>query len=358
MSRLREALQLSGRLVRLGHRVMCPLADRTLPYKLEFFVTRACACHCRTCKIWREPAAELDAGLAEKAAASLSDRLHWIGFSGGEACDREDFPDLAERVVRAARQGVMVNFGTNGLRPGRVEKTARRLMGLGIPFLAVAVSLDGLGKTHDLIRAHAGAFESASETLERLSRLVRKWPHFSVVVQTTLSSLNAPEAFDIRRHILTRHPRATHLFTPALPSHQVGEGTDPEILAGRALAPLVRELARQAPARTPSDWMVRSYLGHLAAFLATQKSPIPCSAGRDMLVVDPTGRVFPCDHHPNALGHLADFDGNIKELVTHPESRKVLDRLVGCDECFTPCQAFPSMIRSPSTLLGGLAGSL
>jgi radical SAM protein with 4Fe4S-binding SPASM domain len=90
--------------------------------------------------------------------ASLGNRL--ITLSGGEPTLRRDWPELAKAAVT---RGIVVNLVTNGQTdPNKLAQSARAT-GLA----NVAVSLDGLERTHDALRG-IGTFDRATTAIRTL----------------------------------------------------------------------------------------------------------------------------------------------------------------------------------------------
>ncbi len=287
-------------------------------------------------------------------ARGLGPSLLWAGLSGGEPTLRPDFPDIAEAVARACPNLVLLSFGTNGLDPERVEGAARRIARLEIPFIMAALSLDGLKADHDRARGVEGAFEKAMESARRLRRIQREFPHFSLSFQTTVSPLNRNGLNDLADFLRREHPDATHIVTVATDSFLVNRGCAPELAAGPEEIRTVRDLARKNRVRSLTDLPPLAYLGLVDEFLQSGQSPIRCVAGQDMLIVDPAGGVRPCDFVREAVANLADYGDDFPRLLADPLVHARLESYAHCRDCFSPCQAFPSLFRSPKDLLRGL----
>ena len=121
-------------------------------------VTQRCNLHCIHCYAEsrdREYPGELT---TEEGFALLADLAGFgvpvVLFSGGEPLMR---PDLFRLMRRARELGMRAVLSTNGTQIGRDE--ARQLREIGVSY--VGVSLDGLPRTHDLVRGARGAFDEA-----------------------------------------------------------------------------------------------------------------------------------------------------------------------------------------------------
>ncbi len=146
----------------------------------------ACA-HCGTNAVGKPRQDELDT----EACLDVVEQLAVLGnrhitLSGGEPTLRKDWVQIARA---AADRKITVNMVTNG-------QSDPRLLAKGAAearLVSVAVSLDGLEPTHDLIRAR-GAFARTAETIRVLS------DHgFWVDVMMTLNQINIGEIEDVAR---------------------------------------------------------------------------------------------------------------------------------------------------------------
>lgn len=331
------------------------------PYKVEFLITDRCQSRCRTCGIWRRPMNRNDELSKEQivhAAKSLGDELLWIGLSGGEPTLRPDFPDIAAGVSASCRNLVLMNFGTNGLDPDNVFKQAAQVAALDIPFTIAAISIDGVGAVHDEIRGIPGAFERMRECADKLIGLEKRYGNFSVSFQTTVSPLNRRSVSGISDFLNDRFPGHSHIATVATDSFLVSRGMADDLKAGLREIEAIRKLASQMPFHNFIDILPRAYLAFAISFLDRNRSPLPCAAGKDMIIVDAAGGVRPCDFVSETVGNLSEFDYDLRSLLTAPGVRSRLDSFASCRDCFSPCQAFPSLLRHPAYLLWGLLRSL
>ncbi len=124
------------------------------PITAVWETTMACNMRCMHCG--SACASALPDELTTQEALTLCDDLgrlgmQWITLSGGEPLTRKDWPQLAERL---RKNGIVTNMITNGWLLDAATVQQMRDCGLG----TVAISLDGMGETHDTIRK-IGSFE-------------------------------------------------------------------------------------------------------------------------------------------------------------------------------------------------------
>jgi len=356
-----NAKQVKGIMTLAGHIARTTLSENHLPYKAEFLLTERCNSKCLTCTCWKRDQSgdgELSRLAVTRAVASISDSLKWVGLSGGEPGLRDDLADIASDVAAACPKLVLMNVGSNGLLPERIERHARRIAKLKIPFIMFALSMDGTREVHDKVRGIKGGFDRLIETADRLIPLERKYPAFSLSFQTTLSRYNCDNVEQIKRFLKLRYPDHAHIVTVATDGYAVAREVGPEIKASGTEFEALNKLARSAGVKSLLDILPKAYLGQSLGFLKTDKSPVSCVAGKDMVLIDSRGNVRICDYIKESLGNLADFDYSLKSILQDVDNVARIKSFSNCRQCFSPCQAYPSLIRSPHKILEGLFLSL
>jgi MoaA/NifB/PqqE/SkfB family radical SAM enzyme len=158
------------------------LFNRSFPLLAVFYTSTRCNYRCIMCNIWRNPdtrAFPID--LFKKAVDDLSRMgCYYLSFSGGESLM---VPDIMERIAYAKRKIPYVHMVTNGYLLN--EKNAQKLGEIGID--DVAVSIDGIGKTHNEIRGVKGAFDKAIEAIKNLKKYS---PQTKIVINTIIAPYN------------------------------------------------------------------------------------------------------------------------------------------------------------------------
>ncbi|MGM0578480.1 MAG: radical SAM/SPASM domain-containing protein [Myxococcota bacterium] len=332
------------------------LGRPVIPYRLEFITTFACESRCRTCNIWKryieapeDRELELSVDDIVRTAASARRYVRWISLTGGEVTDRPDLPHLVARLVSEMDGRLaMLQFTTNGIDPDRTEAMFREIARLtrGIPTY-VSVSLDGLGRTYERVRGVPDGFRRVRRSMERLQRLSREERHVTVGHEVTLSKFNAPEAQDLfaAATVGGKQPIVT-LATDAFQLTRGQAGVD----VREGGAPIRRALSwlrRNYRVRSPEDLLPKLHLELTRQYLRSGEAPLRCLAGHASLTVDPYGRVLQCDSRERALARLQDFDFDVVRMCRAPGFREALAPDTDCRDCWTPCQAYPTLMHRP-----------
>jgi radical SAM protein with 4Fe4S-binding SPASM domain len=112
-----------------------------------------------------------------------------VTIEGGEAFLRKDWLTIAKAI---SDHGMLCTMTTGGY--GLSQETARRMKDAGIA--AVAVSIDGIGATHDQIRGKEGSFESCFRTLGYL-----KAAGVNINSNTQINRLSAPQLPELYKRL-------------------------------------------------------------------------------------------------------------------------------------------------------------
>lgn len=153
---------------------------RTLPpTELQINITYLCNLKCRMCHIWKmSPKDELTFNEWKKIMEDpIFKNIRRLSIAGGE-------PTLAKNLIKLTRLyldsmpklvslGLISNGFATQLVTSVVEEIADLCKKRGVKF-AVSTSLDGVGKTHDIMRGVPGAFGKTQATILKLKSLQSK----------------------------------------------------------------------------------------------------------------------------------------------------------------------------------------
>jgi len=183
--------------------------------------------------------------------------------------------------------------------------------------------------------------------MEALKALSRDAPHVTTGFQVTLSDLNVNEADELfdaasegqERPIITMATNALQL---------TGGKADVDVRhASQAVEDALTRIWKRYPSRMLNDLPPKLHLGLTRQYFKTGRAPVPCSAGHSTLTIDPYGGVLQCDSRSESLARLQDYDFDLVALCRSDAFRSALEPLSDCRECWTPCQAYPSLIQHP-----------
>lgn len=139
------------------------LPARVKPLSASLKLTENCQAKCVTCNYWQT---RWEDGLNTEKAVDIIDRLgkfgiRYLRFTGGEPLLRRDLFQIMQKANMARFKRVTLQ--TNGLLLKKLSKEIN-----GSPITKVAVSIDGLEASNDLIRGIKGYFKLAMEGIRLL----------------------------------------------------------------------------------------------------------------------------------------------------------------------------------------------
>ncbi len=353
----RPELLLLGRALR-AHRRSRP----DLPFKLTWAVTWACQSGCQLCTIWkRDNGDQLSLTEIRRFLAS-SPGFSWVDLTGGEPFLRDDLVDIAAAVVQTNPQLALLHLPSNGLDPERVERMVKDLLALPVRRLVLTVSADGPPDLNVALRGHPEAWTGAMDTLGRLRALSSE--RFAVYLGVTLSENNLAEAPDIlpavRRELPGFRPDELH-WNLAQESehfydnlHEIVDRPELEqVAAMRALSGDARPPHLQA-LRDPVAWLDRAWREHAERYVRSGVTPVRCRSLWSSAFLDPEGTLYPCITWDKPLGNLRDVDLDFARLWS--DAAPVADEVAAgrCPQCWTACEAVPSLLSSLPTLARSL----
>lgn len=326
------------------------------PVHLTFFATRRCNARCPFC--FYAPARDAEGGPPElsleevRRVARSMDPLLWVLFSGGEPFLRDDLVELSE-AFHEANEPAFLTIPTNGLLPAVVaERTAEILRRCGRSVVVVKLSLDGVGRDHDALRAVPGAFDKVMEACERLAPLVERFPRLEVGVNTLFCAENQwrMDAIvdlvrglpGVRSHTLTmiRGPGAADVdlaqyerSVARLEERWSGEGRHPRFAGGRL--------------KVAQDHLQRALVRET---LARGRRVIPCQAGRLNLVLTEGGEVHPCEGRwDQSFGNVREAGYDVRAMLRSDRARRVVAEIArGACHCTRECNLLTNILGDPT----------
>jgi MoaA/NifB/PqqE/SkfB family radical SAM enzyme len=327
------------------------------PFKATLAATYVCPHRCTYCGIFRRREAELPARAIIDAFAGL-DSLVWLDLTGGEPLAREDCEELACGLARALPNLALFHFPTSGAYPDRAVALARTVSRLGLR-VVVTVSIEGAEALHDRVRGRPGAFASAVETLRRL----RELPGVAVYVGTTLIGANVElvpgGVFEaVSREVPGLSRADMHFNVAQVSGHYFCNAEERRPSPRQVAEALERILLFKGFRPTPFSLLEAGFqLFALAAARAGARAGAgavpPCSALRSSFFFSPSGTVYPCHIWGEPVGAVGAGMRVADLLAGQPWAwvRQAVARR-SCPRCWTPCEAYPSMISAAVNPLG------
>jgi MoaA/NifB/PqqE/SkfB family radical SAM enzyme len=336
-----------GRFLSLAAAVRRGTAADGLPYKHTLILSSRCPTRCTFCSIWENPQdGELSPDEWGRTFASARNTV-WTNLSGGEIFQRADLPAILDELANGLPRLALVTFPTTGYFPDRLIDGCERLVRQGVPRVLVTISLDGPPELHDRLRGREGAHAKACAAMRALreARLPRVRAYFGMTLlpgnhaaadATVEAAAAAVPGITARDFHFNLGMESGHYY------RNLGSGM-------RAPAGALEAVERyRRKGLHPVSLLERAYQKRVGQYLATGRSPVPCSALRASVFVDSKGIVYPCSIYDRPLGSLRENGFDLARVLEGAEARDAREAVKAdrCPGCWTPCDAYPSLLTS------------
>ena len=329
------------------------------PYKLNFAITYWCNSRCLTCNIWQmKPKGELGAEEIAKFAAA-NNYFKWIELTGGEVFMRSDLVDIAKAFKQNSKKLYILTMPTNSLcNHALMEKKLREILELGIPRVAITVSLDGYRELHDRIRGIQGNFDKAMDTFRMLQRLKKEYGNLFFVFGYTMSRFNQGKLKDTVEAVMKELPGVGyndfHINLGQISDNYYGN-SNLDIKANDTQ--VVEEINWLIGKRSIQPSIIQSiegaFLRNLVDYAVTGKSPMRSRSMEASVFMDSYGKVYPSIMWNKEIGNVRDTGYSLEPLLNSEAAKSVrADILEGREpNQWTSCEAYQSLVGNIPRLI-------
>lgn len=161
-------------------------------------LTYRCNVRCEMCTVWQREDPQT-VGVEEFRRrlehGGLAKHLEVANLTGGEPFLLKDLADYVRAVIAACPRLREVGIPTNGSMPRKTLDQVRDILGM-LPSrvtLAMIVSLDGVGETHDRVRGVPGLFAKTEQTLRGIVALRAEYRNLTVGINMTVTPHNVAD---------------------------------------------------------------------------------------------------------------------------------------------------------------------
>lgn len=295
-------------------------------------VTNACNLRCSYCYVaTNAEAMELTTGQAAvdavlRSATRGGFRAVQLKYAGGEASLNfalvRALHAYAAKQVRQHQLALSEVLLSNGVALTEAMLAFLRDEGIGL-----ALSLDGLGESHDQQRPFANGHGSAKHVIRTVERAIAVG--LAPVLSITVTAGNAHTLADLVNFALEHDLRFNFNFYRSFTGHDphgVGQAADERMIAGLRAA--LARMAEQPPRRRLID-------GLLDRSSFSQAHHYACGMGRTYLAITQRGGIAPCQmllHQPVTGVHDPD---PLSTLKLHPRvaHNLAVDEKDACAKC-------------------------
>jgi len=339
------------------------------PSYVVLFVTARCNMSCKMCFYWENiekanTKNELTLDEIVKISKSFGQIIN-LAIGGGEPFIRPDL-DLVCKAFYENAKARFFNIPTNGSFPEKIKDTVEKIL-ISCPKaqLVIELSLDGIGKDHDDIREHSGAFAKLLQTSRQLAELKKKYPLLHVKISSVFSSLNQDKVHELFAYVKENlqfddydislmHDRPApkdkstldyilQKFTRVLEDVEEFTKKSQKSFFSKMLFTL-RKLTNQDILRVAQGARISS----------------PCTAIRNLVVISETGEVFPCETLKEEIGQLRNNDYNIKKILRSERAQFINNKYKIRTECSCNwgCAIFNNKLYDPKMIAPIVLGAV
>jgi len=336
------------KLLRLGSKVFAS-NFKTLkePYKLTFAVTYKCNSRCKTCGIWKKKTKnELEIKEIEKIFENINPS--WVNLTGGEPFLRDDLHEIAKTISK--KNVYLLNLTTNGLLCDKIISDVKKIIKLNIPKIIVVVSLDGPKDIHEKIKGVDGSWKKSIETFKKLRKLSKENQKLQNYFGYTISSYNTGmvnQTIKAVKNEIDVNLTDFHfnIFHDSPLYYGKLEGGDIKGLQNN-IQKEIDMILKGKKGINPISLLEKQYLKNIEKYFEQGKNPLKCKSLTSSCFISPNGDVYPCTIFNKKLGNLRDFNYNLKEIWKSDYANYVrkLIKENNCDGCWTPCEAYQTIL--------------
>ncbi|MBF0428684.1 MAG: SPASM domain-containing protein, partial [Magnetococcales bacterium] len=218
--------------------------------------------------------------------------------------------------------------------------------------LTITLSLDGPPALHDTLRGVTGNWQNCLEVYRHF--LSHPHPRLQIFFGFTLSDFNlgafAATVEAVRKEFPGMNYRSWHMNIAHHSSHYYDNAAI-ELRSAVNTPAFLQEIAAFREAKRgrwydPVAFLEGCYLTSALEFIRTKKTPMPCRAIDSSLFLAANGTCYPCSIWDRPLGNIREFNYDLTALLASSEARRAKNeiRAKQCPNCWTPCDAYPTIL--------------
>src|SRR3989338_6538169 len=321
---------------------------KDLPVDCVLAITYNCNSRCVMCDIWKlKNQPELLPTEFLKLSASLRD----INISGGEPFLRLDLPQIVANLKKAVPRAQMI-ISSNGFAADLIIRQMKAVLAIK-PDIGVAISIDGIGETHNQMRGIPGGFDRAIDTVKKLKELGMKNLRLAYTA-TDMNIEHLSKVYDLSREMGVEF---THSYAQSSEFYFGGKQNvrNPSV---ESLRKQYQYLIEQELKSFNLNRWLRAYFAYGMCEFVSNKNPILSNApGRDFFFLDPNGDIYTSVVHNIKLGNIKET-ANFEQFWCSDEMEEKRKLVDGKNiPVWMICTARSAMRKHPFQVLGWIVRS-
>ncbi|MCL5007735.1 MAG: radical SAM protein [Candidatus Marsarchaeota archaeon] len=322
------------------------------PYKLNFSITYWCQSRCLTCNIWQmKPKGELTIDEIREFA-KRNNYFRWVELTGGEPFLRGDIVDIAKAFYENSKGLYMLTMPTNSLCDhDMVERKIRQILELGIPRIAITVSLDGYRELEDKIRGVPGNYDKAIDMFRRLQNLKKEYGNLEIFFGYTISKFNEGQLErtfeEVRRDIPELTRNSFHINVSQISSNYYSNSVlDIKPNSNILVEDLNNFIRERKGGLDPLQLVESIFLKKLLYYAQTGEPPMRSRSLDASLFMDSFGNLYPSIMWDKKVSNIREIDFDISRIWRSDYVNELRREIREGKEPkhWTACEAYQSIV--------------
>jgi MoaA/NifB/PqqE/SkfB family radical SAM enzyme len=329
------------------------------PTVLHVNVNLRCNTTCAMCNIWelKSPHTLSLEQFESIFADPVYRKVEYIVLAGGEPTLRNDLAEIVALLHKHMPRLKKLMIPSNIISRPSIQKQYPLIAGYCAQHrirLTMAVSLDGIGETHDTIRGVKGAFAKVMENITFLKQLQKEVP-FNLSIDPTIFSMNVHEVQKLK-DLAERLDMPITFQIAAVADDYYHNSELEQVLAinDESRTGLSEFLKRRVAESSFFDALAYYYAEVVEHLQGASSRGLPCPFADQGLLLNPDGSLQYC-HNSRPIGNALQKRSG--DLYYAPENLAYRDKVRKdlCPSCRMSCLFFVSLRKEVFPFLSFLA---
>lgn len=317
------------------------LKIRRKPLVIQLPITGKCNSRCVTCNVWKqEKHNDIDPDKLQKVLShSYFSSVKSVGVNGGEIVLHKQLEKVID-VLFSLPKLKDITIISNGLLSNILLEKLEKVHGMCKAHnvhLALVISVDSIGATHDKVRGVQNAFEKTSNTVLNILQDKSKYCD-SFRLGCTISSYNVYELFKVED--FSKEHSVDVEYHLAVPNKRINTFTDSDrysVLADERARLMAIEFFQSRMSKTKNIgekmryYMQIYYLQHNG-----EKRLSSCNFRYRDITIDENMEFYLCATASDSLGNI--YEEGVDKVTSKERFRREEDKVfANCDNCIHYC---------------------
>jgi MoaA/NifB/PqqE/SkfB family radical SAM enzyme len=317
------------------------------PTVLHVNVNLRCNTQCAMCNIW-EIKSPHELGLDELATIFTDPvyaRIEYIVLAGGEPTLRKDLPEIVELMHKHMPRLKKLMIPSNVIDRLSVQRQFPRIARYCADHkirLTLAVSLDGIGETHDKIRGVKGAYAKVMDSIVFMKQLQKEAP-YNLTIDPTIFSMNIHEMQKLKDLAERLEMPITFQIAATADDYYHNAEMDKVLsVDDHGRTRMVNFLKRQVAESSLLDALAYYYAEVVENLQGARARALPCPFADQGLLLNPDGSLQYC-HNSRPIGNALESGSSALYYEKNNLAYRLQVRKDSCPSCRMSCLFFVSL---------------